>query len=179
MNVDQATGWAFRIFGRVGVIFAIAGVGLGCRTASKAEPVSEDQYAAQTARMLPRRELPAPERLSLTARSLLSRRMENHGFEMTNLMWATLLLDRTAASSITQSILAEPRLSRPITRDGSELNAHLPTAFFDLQDQLVESAEELRAVADDQHSSPGELAEAFGRLTNTCVRCHAVYLYGQ
>ena len=105
--------------------------------------------------------------------------MESHGFEMTNLMWATLLLDRPAAVDISRAILAEPRLARPILKDGSELNAGLPASFFDLQDRFVEAAERLRTVADDDSATPGQLADAFGALTQTCVNCHAAYMYGQ
>lgn len=112
----------------------------------------------------------------MTARALLSRRMENHGFEMTNLMWATLLLDRPAAADISQAILAEPRLARPISRDSSELNTRLPASFFDLQDALVVAAKGLAEVAAQPQSTPEQLASAFGQLTSTCVNCHAVYL---
>ena len=147
-----------------------------CQTppAASPAPATASRPAARADRKLPPRQ-----GLSLTARALLNRRMENHGFEMTNLMWATLLLDRSQAADISQSILSEPRLARPIVKDGSELNANLPAAFFALQDQLVDAASALRIVADNPKSSPVELADAFGRLTNTCVRCHAVYLYGQ
>ncbi len=102
--------------------------------------------------------------------------MENHGFEMTSLMWATLMLDRRTAAETTRAILAEPRLARPITQDASELNAGLPTAFFELQDRFVAAAEHLNEVAERPDSSPHNLAEAFGALTQTCVSCHAVYL---
>ncbi len=147
-----------------------------CQTTPAATPASS---ATASRSVRADRKLPPRQGLSLTARALLNRRMENHGFEMTNLMWATLLLDRPQAADISQSILSEPRLARPIVKDGSELNANLPEAFFVLQDQLVDAAKALRVVADNPKSSPVELADAFGRLTNTCVRCHAVYLYGQ
>ena len=126
----------------------------------------------------PIRSLAPPKTLSLTARALLSRRMESHGFEMTNLLWATLMLDRPAAASIARAILDEPRLARPVAKDGSELNAGLPDAFFELQDRFVAAARQLQTAADDADGTPQQLATAFSELTATCVNCHAVYLQG-
>ena len=145
---------------------AMVGV-LGCQTVPATKPVQR-----------PPATLAAPSSLPETARVLISQRMENHGFEMSNLVWATLMFDRSSASRITQSILAEPRLARPLQRDSSELNSALPAAFFDLQDRWVEAARNLERVASDSASTPGQLGDAFGALTRTCVNCHAVYLDG-
>ena len=148
---------------------------LGCQTTTRE---ARDAGAAPSAKPLAERTLGAPKSLSLTARALLSRRMENHGFEMSNLLWATLLLDRATAADIAGSILAEPRLARPIDRSSHELNSQLPEAFFNLQDQLVAAAQRLQTVARNEEATPDDLAGAFGGLTRTCVNCHAVYLDG-
>jgi cytochrome c556 len=118
--------------------------------------------------------LPAPAHLPQAARNLLAERMQRHGAAMTDMVWAALFLDYESATDIAQEIAGEPRLARPLSRDASELNAVLPEAFFELQDELATRAAALAEVA--PRRDPAALSAALGQLTDTCMRCHATYL---
>jgi cytochrome c556 len=125
----------------------------------------------------PKANMAEPAHLPETVRHLVAQKMENHAFEMSNLMWAVLFLDREVAAEIADTIVEEPHLSRPLSKDASELNSHLPSSYFDYQDQLIDSAKKLSAIAKDP-AQPGEaLANQFGVMTQICVRCHQTYLY--
>jgi hypothetical protein len=73
-------------------------------------------------------------------------------------------------------IASDASFSRPLTGDATELNAALPAKFFEEQDQLRARA---RALAEPSHVlNPYRVAEAYGHLSEACVRCHAVYRQG-
>ena len=120
------------------------------------------------------RKLPAPAHLPEAARGLLTERMLNHGDDMSDLMWATLFLDDQSVADIADHIRTMPRFARPLTGDATELNSLLPPEFFALQDQLVERAFELAENA--RHKDAEAMAESYGALMQTCVRCHSVYM---
>lgn len=121
------------------------------------------------------RHLPAPEHLPSAARSVLKKRMERHGRDMGELMWAVLLLDYDTTQKLAQEVATEPLLARPLRGDASELNSLLPERFFTLQDELKTHAAALARVA--PRHEPEAMAEAYGRLARTCVACHQVYLH--
>jgi hypothetical protein len=123
-----------------------------------------------------KRELPRPQYLSQAARGVLQHRMLRHDDAMEDLTRATLVLDFDGAVEAADRVAAEPMLARPLTGDATELNAALPPRFFELQDQLRSDARSVSAAAARRDGLV--LADAFGRLTRTCVSCHALYLRG-
>ncbi len=118
--------------------------------------------------------LPESNYLPETARDLLAERMLNHGNDMSDLLWATLFLDEDSVRDIAEHIKATPRFARPIEKDATELNSSLPQEFFQLQDELIARATDLAEIA-SSHDANG-MAAAYGALTQTCVRCHSLYL---
>ena len=118
--------------------------------------------------------MPDPEHIPDVARRLLSERMATHGQDMSDLVWAMLFVDERSVEDIARNIAAQPRLARPTTNDATELSSQLPPAFFDLQDDLGKSARRLADEARERNID--NMADAYGALTATCVRCHAAYL---
>lgn len=108
------------------------------------------------------------------ARSLLRKNMIEHGDNMESLLWSALMLDHQTTEIMARQILGQPRMSRPTPAAGETLNDWLPARFFELQDAMYEHAEELRkaAAARDEQG----MARAYGKLAETCVTCHSLYL---
>jgi cytochrome c556 len=118
--------------------------------------------------------LAQPDYLSELARAFLRKRMMRHGEDLTLLVRAVVLLQYTAVHAAATRILSEPKLARPMPDGQEELNSVLPERFFVLQDELFQRA---REVADNARSKDNRgMSKAFGRLTETCVACHAAYL---
>ena len=67
--------------------------------------------------------------------------------------------------------------ARPLSGDASLLNSALPEAFFEHDDDLRRTARELAEAADKADALA--VADAYGRLSKTCVSCHAVYRAGR
>lgn len=121
----------------------------------------------------PDRALREPGYLSPTAREFLHTRMRHHGEDMQQLLLAVTLLDRERTQRIAERISTEPRLARPSAQSPDELNVELPARFFELQDELLSRTATLaRAAAQPS----GDLAVPFGRVVETCVSCHTLYL---
>lgn len=157
--------------GRVMITLVLVAAVSGCAKNSTQEGAKPEVPAA-AARERPRleRDEPLPE----LARDLLRKNMMEHGDDMEALLWAALMLDHPSTEAIARQILAEPRMSRPTPAAGETLNDWLPERFFELQDRMYESAEELQRAAarkDDLGT-----ASAYARLAETCVTCHSVYL---
>lgn len=123
------------------------------------------------------RRMPAPEYLPEAARAALWERMQGHGNDMTLLLWAVLFLDYENAGRIAGTIVSEPKLARPVSPEDDTLNNLLPDNFFKLQDELDKKARKMVELAAKPERDPAEFAHAYGDLAETCVRCHAVYLY--
>lgn len=121
-------------------------------------------------RLEPAQDLPEP------ARAIIRTRMASHASEMSELMDAIMVLDYPRIRSGADAIAHDVRLARPLTHDATELNAAIPTTFFDLQDELHGRAGVLATAAERQ--SAFEVADAYGRVSETCVRCHASYRKG-
>lgn len=115
----------------------------------------------------------SPEYLPPLARELLVERMRDHRAGMSGLTWAVLLLDRAAVHELADDIASSPRLARTDPAAG-DLNSLLPPRFFDLQEDLRTRAQELARAA--KSGDDAALAKAYGRLSETCVACHSVYL---
>ena len=121
--------------------------------------------------------LPTPDYIPEAARSLLRKKMERHGQDARDLMFAVTLLQYDAAKASAQRISSEPRLVRPITGGDDDLNALLPERFFVLQDEARNRAQAVATAAEKKDDKA--LADSYGRLVETCVSCHASYLNRQ
>jgi hypothetical protein len=143
--------------------------------ARASEPTPPRNKKSSTSKPTP--SLPAPDYLPAGARAALRQKMERHGQAMTDLMLGVTLLQYDAASAAAGRIVDEPRFGRPIPggEGDDELNSLLPERFFTLQDELRSRAQAVRDAA--RKRDDARLAESFGRLTETCVSCHAVYLH--
>jgi hypothetical protein len=150
---------------------------LGAACASS-PPRSEPPQEAQLVRAVsaPAR-LGEPEYLPGPARAVLKTRMASHAQDMGDLMSAIMILEYPRINARAEAIAGEPSLARPHTGDATELNSALPERFFALQDELKVRARTLAAAA--EHQSAFEVADAYGRVSETCVRCHAVYRDGR
>ena len=121
------------------------------------------------------RELPPREKLPLPAREMLTMRMDRHGERMILLLESVILLNYDLTAILANEIVAEPKIGRPAGDETNTLNALLPAAFFDHQDQLALRAAEVASAATAKKDA--QLMAAFARLTESCVGCHAAYLY--
>ena len=114
-----------------------------------------------------------PEPLSPAAREILKTRMASHARDMGDLVSAIMVLDYARIVQKADAIAADVNLSRPISGDATELNSALPEKFFVRQEELRAGARALSAAARDL--DPYRVANAYGRLSEGCVRCHADY----
>jgi hypothetical protein len=122
----------------------------------------------------PRRTLQRQRPLPEAARKALHSKMIAHGDDMESLLWATLMLDYDTASAISEWIQDRPKLERPRQPGGKPAFADLPESFFVLQDQLDRVAYELSLAASNRDDA--QMARLYGRMAETCIRCHALYL---
>jgi len=135
---------------------------------------SQPPQIAQLAQAIrpPEREGP-PEPLSPIARALLKERMAAHAQGMSELVSAILLPEYPQIAERSDRLAADVSLSRPLSNDATELNAAIPERFFVRQDDMRDAARVLAAAA--RSANPSKVANAYGRLAETCVRCHADY----
>lgn len=130
---------------------------------------------SQRERAFPDLLLPQPAQFPEIARDLLRRRMLRHGEETQALLAAVLRLDHPKVQEYAAEIASEPRIARPF-RDGEDvLNDVLPERFFELQQQLSNTAGELSEIA--RTHDDAKVARAFSDVVGTCVECHSVYLF--
>jgi cytochrome c556 len=135
-------------------------------------PPSQPQQQTQLAQALaPPERADPPEPLSPAAREILKKRMASHARDMGDLVSAIMVLDYARISQNADSIASDVNLSRPISGDATELNSSLPEKFFVRQDELRAGARALAAAA--RELDPYKVANAYGRLSEGCVRCHA------
>jgi cytochrome c556 len=153
---------------------AAGAFGLAVLTSCANTGPSQPPQMAQLAQAItpPQREGP-PEPLSPTARALLKERMASHAQDMSELVSAILLFDCQRITERSDKIAADVNLSRPTTNDATELNASIPEKFFVRQDDLKAAAHVLAQSA--RTANPAKVAEAYGKVSETCVRCHADY----
>jgi cytochrome c556 len=109
------------------------------------------------------------------ARQAIARQMAEHSSKLTTLLTAVLLLDHDQVRRYASDIANAPMVARPLPGEKDTVIAQIPKRFFDLQDQLATQGKAL-AEAAGRHDD-AQMGAAFGRLTDTCVTCHAVYLW--
>jgi hypothetical protein len=110
------------------------------------------------------RPLREPDRLTETQRTALEDAMGRHGDDMTDLMFAVVLLDHATAAQLANA-LAESRA----------LDASLSARFVALQADMKSRAAQVSAAAAAKDDA--RLSQAYGRLAESCVACHRVYLH--
>jgi hypothetical protein len=126
---------------------------------------------AQAIATPPRRDPPEP--LSPLAKAALKTRMASHARDMNQLVSAIMVLNYPDIAQRATGIAGDANLSRPLSRDASELNSSLPEKFFVRQDDLRTAARALFAAA--SALDPYRVADAYGKVSEGCVRCHADY----
>ena len=134
------------------------------------------QQAQLVRAITPPERLAPPEYLPDAARAVLKTIMGSHAQTMGQLVSAIMVLDYDRIEAGATSVASDASLSRPLTGDATELNSMLPDKFFQYQDQLREQAGGLAKAA--QQKSAFGVADAYGRLSETCVKCHASYRAG-
>lgn len=142
---------------------------------SSCDHPNETPAATPAAVSAPRPSRLAPGALPAEAKLLLRERMHRHAEDAADLNWAVLLLDYASVATVARRIADEPRIGRPPPAASPDalLNARLPDVFYQVQDELEARARALAEIAERQ--TPNAMATAYGTLTETCVRCHAVY----
>lgn len=141
-----------------------------CATAPPPHPPQQDQLAQAIA--APDRREP-PQYLSNTTRELLRKRMASHANDMAELVQAIMILQYPRIAERAAAIDAQVDLARPLSNDATDLASSLPTSFFDYQDDLKARARSLEDAAKAQGAF--RVADAYGDLSKTCVKCHSVF----
>jgi hypothetical protein len=169
ISVDRA-----RQVGFAGVTFVLGMLVPSCATPPAKRPPQDAQLSqAITApeRLAPPEDLPGP------ARTILRARMASHAQDMGALMSSVMVLRYDLIAERAIKIADDASMARPLTGDATELNSALPEKFFSYQDELRRAARALATAATQQNALP--VADAYARLSGTCVRCHATYRQGQ
>lgn len=150
-----------------------AGVVWTASCASQEAAHQPPQEAQLTQAISPPQRQDPPEPLSPAARAILKGRMASHARDMGGLVSAIMLLKYPEIAQRADAIAADVNLSRPVTHDATELNSSLPEKFFVRQDDLKAAARVLGDAA--RNLDPYRVANAYGRLSEGCVQCHADY----
>jgi len=145
----------------------------GCAGKGTQDPAQQVQL---TRAVSPPKRLEAPDYLPEAARAVLRTMMASHSQDMGDLMTAIMVLDYPRIRERADGIAGDAALSRPLSHEASELNALLPEEFFRQQDAMRAQARVLSDAATRQ--SPYGVADAYGKLSEACVRCHYVYRKG-
>jgi len=174
----------------VSIIALVAVAFGGCKDAKPAKPTSNPtpavgataQQAGTTGQEAPespvaKRKTPTlvrAEPLPQVARAALRKRMQNHGDDTENLLWAALMLDFESTDGIAGMIAKVPTLARPHANELDTINAMLPPQFFDLQEQLDSAVTKLQAAA--KANDGDAVAVQYGKTVQTCIACHSLFL---
>jgi cytochrome c556 len=148
----------------------VAGSVTSCASQDATRP---PQMAQLTQAISPPERPGPPEPLSPVARALLKDRMGSHAQDMSALVSAIMLLEYSDIITRADKIAGDANLSRPTSNDATELNASIPEKFFVRQDDLKAAAHTLGNAG--RTGDPYLVAETYGKLSETCVRCHADY----
>jgi hypothetical protein len=107
------------------------------------------------------------------AGELLTPLMRLHADDLALMRDAIECGDHEGTAAAARSLLAEPRLSRPVEGMPDTVNEALPGEFYDLQDRMLGAARAIERAATG-HDDAG-VTHAYQDLTATCTSCHAVY----
>lgn len=152
----------------------VVALALGCTSgATRPEPARSADDAPK-ASSVPAPSLPEPTWLPPEAREMLMARMHRHGEEMMLLVVSVVILSYDGARHMAEEIVKEPKLGRPAPGEQGTINALLPPRFFSYQDELEQRASAVAEAAEAK--DPTKLVVAYGKLAETCVGCHAVYM---
>ena len=141
-----------------------------CAAPARNQPPQETQFAQAVAppgRLRPAESIPG------VAREYLRPRMAHHASDMKELVSEIMVLRYDEIHDRAARIASDASLSRPLTNDATELNSAFPEKFFVYQDSLRLEAKTLAEAAGRQ--SAFDVADSYGRLSQICVQCHAVY----
>lgn len=109
-----------------------------------------------------------PEVVSDEARAFLKGKMKGHNKDMRDLSIAVAIAKTSEVQRLAQGLANMPRLDRTAAS-----GAKLPERFFDLQDQLRKTAQEL---SDAGKAGDVPLSvEKYQALIAQCVTCHTSY----
>jgi hypothetical protein len=156
---------------RLSLLFGVAMTATACTAARPATGSGPANVFDTTVRST---SLPEPEFFPPLAREILHRRMNRHGEDMLALVSSILMLNHQVSETLATEIVREPLLGRPTPADPDTLNVQLPARFFGLQDELKDRARSVAQAAQGKHNQ--KLVQSLGRLIETCVSCHALYL---
>jgi cytochrome c556 len=152
-------------------------LGLSLTPACAGKSAQEAPQQAQLTRAVsPPKRLEPPDYLPEAARAVLRTIMASHARNMGDLMSAIVVLDYPRIREGAEAVASDASLSRPLTHEASELNTLLPEDFFRQQDALRAQARVLSDAAARQ--SAFGVADSYGKLSESCVRCHYVYRKG-
>lgn len=146
--------------------------GLTVTSCATTEPHAPQQDQLAQALAAPDRHDP-PQYLSNTTRELLRARMASHANDMGELVSAIMILQYPRIAERAAAIEAQVDLARPVSKDATDLASALPPSFFDYQDELKTRARALEEAAKAQGAF--RVADAYGDLSKTCVKCHSVF----
>ena len=116
----------------------------------------------------------AQDRLPSAVRPFLTDRMYVHGEDLRDLNWAVLFLDRPTVREIAERISEAPRFAPANAAGAADRHRPIPDDFLALQSELAARARVLFTAA--ASSDPVTVSAAYGRMVQTCVRCHDRYL---
>lgn len=140
-----------------------------CAASSRNQPPQQTQFAQAVAppqRLSPAAPVPEP------ARENLKVRMAYHASDMNALVGNIMVLRYEQIRIGADRIASDAALTGPLTGDAAKPNTP-PDKFSFYQDSLRLEAKALAKAAD--HQAAFEVADSYGRLSQICVRCHAVY----
>lgn len=112
------------------------------------------------------RRLAEPDHLTEAQRAALKDGMGRHGDDMTDLMFAVVLLDHGTAARTADALAASPAVDTGLSKQ-----------FATLQAEMKARAAQVAAAATAKDDA--RLSESYGRLAESCVACHRVYLHDQ
>jgi hypothetical protein len=107
-------------------------------------------------------------------REAIKSRMGRHGASLTGLGRAVVLLDLSTTARLARQIADEELVARSLDADRKSPD-QAAESFGALREELRARAARLATEAGARNDLG--VADAFGELAKTCVRCHRLYLY--
>jgi len=137
---------------------------VACASSSRNQPPQQAQFAQAVAQ--PQRASPG-ESVPESARGNLKVRMAYHAGDMNALVSNIMVLRYEQISISAERIASDATIAFP------DANSPVSDKFYLYQDSLRLEAKAL-AKAANRHAA-FEVADSYGRLSQVCVQCHAVY----